>query len=77
LRDRRVVVERDGRQHERARQADPDDDRDLWLRRHRYVVRRYATRQVHERPDDVIADLLDAFAHADTLGYTRYAAALA
>jgi very-short-patch-repair endonuclease len=69
-RDRRVVVELDGRQHERPRQADRDDDRDLWLRRHRYVVRRYATRQVHERPDDVVADLLDAFAQADTLGYT-------
>jgi very-short-patch-repair endonuclease len=75
--DRRVVVELDGRQHERPRQADRDDDRDLWLRRHRYVVRRYATRQVDERPDDVIADLLDAFAQADALGYTRYAAALA
>jgi very-short-patch-repair endonuclease len=69
-RDRRVVVELDGRQHERPRQADRDDDRDLWLRRHRYVVRRYATRQIGGRPDDVVADLLDAFAQADTLGYT-------
>jgi hypothetical protein len=41
----------------------------LWLRRHRYLVRRYATRQLDERPDDVIADLLDALAQADTLGY--------
>jgi very-short-patch-repair endonuclease/predicted transcriptional regulator of viral defense system len=68
-RDRRVVVELDGRQHERPRQADSDDDRDLWLRRHGYVTRRYGKRQIDERPDDVIADLLDAFAQADTLGY--------
>ena len=67
--DRRVVVELDGRQHERPRQADSDDDRDLWLRRHGYVTRRYGQRQIDERPDDVIADLLDAFAQADTLGY--------
>jgi very-short-patch-repair endonuclease len=59
-RDRRVVVELDGRQHERPRQADRDDDRDLWLRRHRYTVRRYGKRQIDETPDDVIADLLDA-----------------
>jgi very-short-patch-repair endonuclease len=67
--DRRVAVELDGRQHERPRQADRDDDRDLWLRRNRYVARRYGKRQLDERPDDVIADLLDAFAQADTLGY--------
>jgi very-short-patch-repair endonuclease len=67
--DRRVAVELDGRQHERPRQADADDDRDLWLRRHRYVTRRYGTRQVDERPDDVIADLRDAFAEATALGY--------
>jgi very-short-patch-repair endonuclease len=59
--DRRVVVELDGRQHERPRQADSDDDRDLWLRRHRYVTRRYGKRQLDERPDDVVADLLAAF----------------
>ena len=59
--ERRVVVELDGRQHERPRQADSDDDRDLWLRRHGYVTRRYGKRQVDERPDDVIADLLAAF----------------
>ena len=64
------MVEPEGRQHERPRQADHDDDRDLWLRRHRYVTRRYGKRQLDERPDDVIADLLDAFAQADTLGYT-------
>jgi very-short-patch-repair endonuclease len=67
--DRRVVVELDGRQHERPRQADADDDRDLWLRRHGYVTRRYGKRQIDERPADVIADLLDAFVQADTLGY--------
>ena len=66
--DRRVVVELDGRQHERPRQADSDDDRDLWLRRHGYVTRRYGKRQINERPDDVIADLLDALAHVDALG---------
>jgi hypothetical protein len=65
-----VAVELDGRQHTRPHQADSDDDRDLWLRRQGYVTRRYGKRQVDERPDDVIADLLDAFAQADTLGYT-------
>jgi predicted transcriptional regulator of viral defense system len=34
----------------------------------------YGKRQIDERPDDVIADLLDAFAQADTLGYAAYAA---
>jgi very-short-patch-repair endonuclease len=67
--DRRVAVELDGRQHERPRQADSDDDRDLWLRRHRYVARRYGRRQVDGRPDDVVADLLGAFAEAVKLGY--------
>jgi very-short-patch-repair endonuclease len=67
--DRRVVVELDGRQHERPRQADSDDDRDLWLRRNRYIARRYGARQVGGRPDDVVADLLGAFAEAVKLGY--------
>ena len=40
-RERRVVVELDGHQHERPHQADSDDDRDLWLRRHGYIARRY------------------------------------
>ena len=69
---RRVAVELDGRQHERPHQADSDDDRDLWLRRHGYVTRRYGKRQIDERPDDVIADLLDSFAQADALGYAAY-----
>jgi very-short-patch-repair endonuclease len=64
-----VVVELDGRQHARPRQSDRDDDRDLWLRRNRYVARRYGTRQIDDRPDDVVADLLDAFTQAVTLGY--------
>jgi very-short-patch-repair endonuclease len=68
-RERRVAVELDGRQHERPHQADSDDDRDLWLRRHGYVTRRYGKRQIEQRPDDVIADLLDAFAQAAKLGY--------
>jgi very-short-patch-repair endonuclease len=63
-RERRVVVELDGRQHERPRQADSDDDRDLWLRRHGYVVRRYGKRQIEQRPDEVIADLLEALGYA-------------
>ena len=67
--DRRVVVELDGRQHARPRQSDRDDDRDLWLRRNRYVVRRYGTRQIDDRPDDVVGDLLDAFTQAIALGY--------
>jgi very-short-patch-repair endonuclease len=67
--DRRIAVELDGRQHERPRQADSDDDRDLWLRRNRYVARRYGKRQIDERPDDVIVDLLEAFGQAVALGY--------
>jgi very-short-patch-repair endonuclease len=59
-RERRVVVELDGRQHERPRQADSDDDRDLWLRRRGYVTRRYGKRQIEQRPDVVVADLLAA-----------------
>jgi very-short-patch-repair endonuclease len=70
--DRRVAVELDGRQHDRPHQADSDDDRDLWLRRHGYRTRRYGKRQIEQQPDDVIADLLDAFAQADTLGYAAY-----
>jgi very-short-patch-repair endonuclease len=63
-RARRVVVELDGRQHERPHQADSDDDRDLWLRRHGYVVRRYGKRQIEQRPDEVVADLLEALGYA-------------
>jgi very-short-patch-repair endonuclease len=74
-RERRVVVELDGRQHERPHQADCDDDRDLWLRRHGYVVRRYGKRQIEQRPDEVIADLRHAFGEAMRLGYARRAAA--
>jgi very-short-patch-repair endonuclease len=67
--DRRVAVELDGRQHARPNQADSDDDRDLWLRLHGYIARRYGERQVKGRPDDVIDDLEDAFAEAVKLGY--------
>jgi len=73
--ERRVAIELDGRQHQRPHQADSDDDRDLWLRRHGYVARRYGKRQIEQRPDEVIADLLDAFAEAVTLGYAGRAAA--
>jgi very-short-patch-repair endonuclease/predicted transcriptional regulator of viral defense system len=67
--DRRVAVELDGRQHDRPHQADEDDDRDLWLRRNGYIARRYGKKQIDTRPDDVIADLEEAFAQAVTLGY--------
>jgi very-short-patch-repair endonuclease len=70
-RTRRVVVELDGRQHARPHQADTDDDRDIWLRRHRFVPRRYGTKQVDHHPDDVIADVLAAFADAVALGYAE------
>ena len=73
--DQRVAVELDGRQHERPHQADSDDDRDLWLRRHGYTTRRYGKRQVEQQPDEVIADLLDAFAAAVKLGHASRAAA--
>jgi very-short-patch-repair endonuclease len=75
-RTKRVVVELDGRQHARPHQADADDDRDLWLRRHRFVPRRYGTKQVDDTPDDVITDLRDAFDNAVSLGYVvnRYRA---
>jgi very-short-patch-repair endonuclease len=71
--DRRVAVELDGRQHDRPRQADSDDDRDLWLRRNGYIARRYGKRQVEARPDEVVVDLEDAFAQARTLGYAAAA----
>jgi len=58
--ERRVVVELDGAQHDRPHQAAVDRDRDLWLRARGYVVRRYGDRQIADRPDDVVADLLDA-----------------
>ena len=74
-RDRRVAVELDGRQHQRPHQADSDDDRDLWLRRHGYIARRYGKRQIEQQPDEVIADLLNAFAEAVKLGYASRAAA--
>lgn len=66
---RRVVVELDGRQHERPRQADADDDRDLWLRANGYVARRYGDRQISSQPHAVIADLDGAFREAVALGY--------
>ncbi|MEN3285639.1 MAG: hypothetical protein V7607_6779 [Solirubrobacteraceae bacterium] len=69
--DRRVAVELDGRQHDRPHQAENDDDRDLWLRRHGYIARRYGKGQIENRQIDVIADLDDAFAEAITLGYAR------
>jgi hypothetical protein len=45
-------------------QADSDDDRDLWMRRHRYMARRYGKRQIEQRSEQVIADLLDALEYA-------------
>jgi very-short-patch-repair endonuclease len=63
-RKQRVAVELDGRQHERPHQADVDDDRDLWMRRHGYVARRYGKRQIEQRPAEVVADLLEALGYA-------------
>ena len=63
-RERRVAVELDGRQHQRPHQADSDDGRDLWLRRHGYIARRYGKRQIEQQPDDVMADLLEALGYA-------------
>jgi very-short-patch-repair endonuclease len=69
----RVVVELDGRQHERPHQADTDDDRDLYLRRHGHTIRRYGNKQLTQQPEAVIGDLLAAFAEAKALGLTREA----
>lgn len=64
-RDLGVVVELDGGQHRRPGQAAVDAERDLWLRRHGYVPRRYTWDQVTGRDgSSVIADLRDAFAQA-------------
>src|SRR5262249_672364 len=41
----RLVVELDGRQHQRPHQSHTDDDRDLWLRRHGYTTRSYGNKQ--------------------------------
>jgi very-short-patch-repair endonuclease len=56
----RLVVEVDGGQHTRPAQASRDHDRDLWLRRHGYTVRRYSDKQLTHQPDAVIEDLLYA-----------------
>jgi very-short-patch-repair endonuclease len=69
--ERQVVAELDGGQHARPHQADSDHERDLWLRRNRYLVRRYGTEQVTAQPAVVIADLLEAFAEAIKLGYSE------
>jgi very-short-patch-repair endonuclease len=69
--DRRVAVELDGRQHQRPHQADRDDDRDLWLRRHRWLPRRYGDHQLKQQPDAVIEDLHAAFKEAQALALTQ------
>jgi very-short-patch-repair endonuclease len=66
---RRVAVEQDRRPHTRPPHAHNRHDRDLWLRRNRYIPRRYGTKQIQTSPDNVIADLQDAFAQAVHLGY--------
>jgi len=64
-RELKVVVELDGGQHSRPGQAAVDAERDLWLRRSGYIVRRYTWEQVTGRDNgDVVADLRDAFAEA-------------
>lgn len=60
----KVVVELDGGQHERPGQAKVDADRDLWLRQHGYVIRRYTWHQVTRSGSSVVADLLQAFEEA-------------
>ncbi len=61
----KVVVELDGAQHTLPHQAAVDAERDLWLRRNGYIVRRYTWKQVTgPRSREVVADLLDAFAEA-------------
>jgi very-short-patch-repair endonuclease len=60
----RVVVELDGRQHERSHQRAKDSDRDLWLRAGGYTVVRYTWQQVTRQPDLVIEDLTGLLAQA-------------
>lgn len=61
----RVVVELDGGHHRLPGQAAIDAERDLWLRRNGWIVRRYTWKQVTgARSREVIADLRDAFAEA-------------
>jgi hypothetical protein len=61
----RLVVELDGRKgHSTERQVTRDHGRDLILRRHRIVVRRYAEPQVLYEGDLVLQDLLTAIAAA-------------
>ena len=61
----RVVVELDGGQHLLPRQAAVDAERDLWLRRNGWTVRRYTYAQVTGADRrEVVADLRDAFAEA-------------
>jgi very-short-patch-repair endonuclease len=71
--EQRLVVELDGGQHTRPAQAARDDDRDLYLRRHGYTVRRYGDRQLTQHPEAVIEDLLAAFAEVRALGISRAA----
>ena len=59
-----MVVELDGGQHGRPHQADLDRERDLWLRRHGHVLRRYGKRQIEDQPHEVIADLVAARGYA-------------
>ena len=59
-RAQRVVVELDGRQHDRPHQANTDRERDLYLRRHGFEVRRYGPAQIDSDAETTIADLLAA-----------------
>lgn len=64
-RDLLVAVELDGAQHDEGGQSAIDAQRDLWLRRHGWIIRRYSYAQVMARDaEEVVADLLDAFAEA-------------
>ena len=65
----RLVVELDGRQHRRPAQATRDDDRDLWLRRHGYTIRRYGDKQLTHQPDAVIEDLLAAISYKNPIRF--------
>lgn len=68
-----LVVELDGGQHERPRQAAVDAARDLYLRAHGYLVVRYTRGQVRDAPQAALADVRANLARSASLEGTNLA----